>query len=168
MLVRSSNTDGQIYLSPDLFQKGILPAVDAGKSVSRVGGKTQLPAYRAVAGTLRLTYSQFEELEAFSRFNTRLDDATQQAIVRGQRVREVLKQSQYAPIPAPEQIAVLFATTQGCFDRVPLADIPRVCQSVRAATVEQLGDLCDRILAGKELTASDRQALLDVARSVLG
>lgn len=158
-----SITDGQIYLSPDLFQKGILPAVDVGKSVSRVGGKTQLPAYRAVAGTLRLSYSQFEELEAFSRFNTRLDEATQQAIARGQRVREVLKQSQYAPIPAPEQIAVLFATTQGCFDRVPLADIPGVCQRVRAATVEKLGELCDRILAGKELTASDRQALLDVA-----
>jgi len=86
-----SITDGQIYLSPVLFSKGILPAVDVGKSVSRVGGKTQLPAYRSVAGDLRLSYSQFEELESFSRFGTRLDDATRRTLERGWRVREILK-----------------------------------------------------------------------------
>ena len=85
-----SITDGQIYLSPNLFQKGILPAVDVGKSVSRVGGKTQLAAYRAVAGDLRLSYSQFEELEAFARFGTRLDEDTQRTLERGRRVREIL------------------------------------------------------------------------------
>ncbi len=94
-----SITDGQIYLSPRLFQKGILPAVDVGKSVSRVGGKAQLPAYRAVASDLRLSYSQFEELESFSRFGTRLDESTRRILERGWRVREVLKQPQYQPLP---------------------------------------------------------------------
>ena len=87
--------------------------MDVGKSVSRVGGKTQLAAYRAVAGDLRLSYSQFEELEAFSRFGTRLDENTRKTIERGRRVREVLKQNQYKPIPVPEQIAVLLAVTGG-------------------------------------------------------
>jgi F-type H+/Na+-transporting ATPase subunit alpha len=118
-----SITDGQIYLSPELFQKGVLPAVDIGESVSRVGGKTQLPAYRAVAGDLRLSYSQFEELETFARFGTRLDDETRKTIERGQRVREVLKQPQYDPIPVAEQIAVLLAVTSGIFDEVELDEI---------------------------------------------
>ena len=103
-----SITDGQIYLSPVLFNKGILPAVDVGKSVSRVGGKTQLPAYRSVAGDLRLSYSQFEELESFSRFGTRLDESTKRVLERGWRVREILKQGQYKPLRASEQIASLF------------------------------------------------------------
>jgi len=87
-----SITDGQIYLSPDLFRKGLLPSVDVGKSVSRVGGKTQLPAYRKVAGDLKLSYAQFEELEVFARFGTRLDKETRQALNRGRRVRALLKQ----------------------------------------------------------------------------
>ena len=78
-----SITDGQVYLSPHLFQKGVLPAVDVGRSVSRVGGKTQLPAYRTVSGSLRLAYSQFEELERFSRFSSRLDEETRTALERG-------------------------------------------------------------------------------------
>lgn len=110
-------TDGQIYLSPDLFQKGILPAVDVGRSVSRVGGKAQLPAYQGIAGDLRLAYSQFEELESFSRFGTRLDEETKHTLRRGRRVREVLQQ-QYDTIPVAEQIAVLVATTEGVFDRL--------------------------------------------------
>lgn len=106
-----SITDGQIYLSPTLMQKGLLPAVDVGKSVSRVGGKAQLSAYRAVAGDLRLAYAQFEELEIFSRFSTRLDDETRHALARGRRVREVLKQAQYEPMPVFEQIVVLVTVT---------------------------------------------------------
>ena len=115
-----SITDGQIYLTPGLFQKGILPAVDVGKSVSRVGGKAQLPAYRAVAGDLRLTYSQFQELEAFSRFGTRLDERTRKTLEHGYRVREVLKQAQFDPMPVAQQIGVLLAVTQGLFDDIPL------------------------------------------------
>src|SRR6056297_864054 len=113
-----SITDGQIVLAPSLFQKGVLPAVDVGRSVSRVGGKAQLPAYRAVTGELRLTYSQFQELEAFARFGTRLDEETRQTLRRGRRLREVLKQDQYAPMPVAEQLAVLLAATEGVFDDI--------------------------------------------------
>jgi F-type H+-transporting ATPase subunit alpha len=119
-----SITDGQIYLSPDLFQKGILPAVDVGKSVSRVGGKAQLTAYRNVAGDLRLSYSQFQELESFARFGTRLDEATRKTLEHGKRVREVLKQNQFRPMTAAEQIAILLAVNKGLFDEVPVERIP--------------------------------------------
>ena len=115
-----SITDGQLYLRSDFFQKGILPAVDVGKSVSRVGGKAQLAAYRAVAGDLRLSYSQFQELEAFSRFGTRMDERTRQLLERGYRVREVLKQPPYDPLPVAQQIIVLLAVTHGLFDAIPL------------------------------------------------
>ncbi len=118
-----SITDGQIYLSPDLFQKGVLPAVDVGKSVSRVGGKAQLPAYRQVAGDLRLSYSQFQELESFARFGTRLDDRTKKTLQHGHRVREILKQKQFAPLSAAEQIAVLLAVNKGMADLVPVDSI---------------------------------------------
>ncbi|MBU1231282.1 MAG: F0F1 ATP synthase subunit alpha, partial [Proteobacteria bacterium] len=118
-----SITDGQIYLSPDLFRKGVLPAVDVGKSVSRVGGKAQLPAYRKVAGDLRLSYSQFQELESFARFGTRLDERTKKILQHGQRVREILKQKQFAPLSAAEQIAVLFAVNTEMADLLPLGSI---------------------------------------------
>ncbi|MGF1478524.1 MAG: alternate F1F0 ATPase, F1 subunit alpha [Cyanophyceae cyanobacterium] len=158
-----SITDGQIYLTPDLFQKGILPAIDIGRSVSRVGGKTQLEAYRAVAGDLRLIYSQFEELEAFSRFGTRLDEATQKTLARGRRVREVLKQPQYQPIPVAEQLAVLLAVNAGSFDEVPLEQMATAQRVVRQAVQRQLPDVCQRIEGGP-LSEGDRQALLDIAQ----
>ncbi len=162
-----SITDGQVYLSPDLFQKGILPAVDVGKSVSRVGGKTQLAAYRAVAGDLRLSYSQFEELEAFSRFGTRLDENTRKTIEHGRRVREVLKQNQYKPIPVPEQIAVLLAVTGGLFDDLPVDRIPGAEMKIRRAVIEQIPQLCKQIQAGEKLSHDNRKVLLDVARSAI-
>ncbi|MEP7366583.1 MAG: alternate F1F0 ATPase, F1 subunit alpha, partial [Acidobacteriota bacterium] len=111
-----SITDGQIYLSPSLFELGVLPAVEVGKSVSRVGGKAQKAAYRAVAGDLKLAYSQFEELETFSRFGARLDEETRKTIEHGQRIRACLKQPAFDPVPVPSQIAVLLALTEGLFD----------------------------------------------------
>ena len=117
-----SITDGQIYLSPELYRKGILPAVDVGLSVSRVGGKSQLPAFAGVSSALRLTYSQFEELEVYTRFGTRLDEKTIKTIERGRRIREVLKQSQFDPMPAPEQIAILLAATED-LDKLSLDEI---------------------------------------------
>jgi F-type H+-transporting ATPase subunit alpha len=154
-----SITDGQIYLSPRLFQKGILPAVDVGKSVSRVGGKAQLPAYRAVAGDLRIAYSQFEELETFSRFGTRLDEATRNVLERGWRVREVLKQIQYKPIRVSEQIAALLAVTSGNLDTVPLEKVSQAEQALKASLVTNHIDLCSRIEAGEKLSDSDREIL---------
>src|SRR5580704_13368377 len=99
-----SITDGQIYLSPSLFELGVLPAVDIGKSVSRVGGKAQWAAYRAVAGDLKLAYAQFVELETFARFGARLDEATRKIIDHGQRMRVCLKQPECAPVSVPAQI----------------------------------------------------------------
>jgi F-type H+-transporting ATPase subunit alpha len=163
-----SITDGQIYLSPDLFQKGILPAVDVGKSVSRVGGKTQLAAYRAVAGDLRLSYSQFEELETFSRFGTRLDEETRKALDRGRRVREVLKQPQYEPMPVPEQAAVLVAVTGGIFDQISLDQIAEAEQLIRKAVTTQLPDICERIQSGDKLSDEDRNAVLSIAGKAVG
>ncbi len=159
-----SITDGQIYLSPDLFQKGVLPAVDVGKSVSRVGGKTQLPAYSAVAGDLRLSYSQFQEVEVFARFGTQLDEDTRQTLERGRRVREILKQPQYQPLPVAEQIAVLLAVTEGIFDDIPLDKIEEAAKAVRQQVTEQLSQVSERIQAGEKLSDEDRNALLSVAQ----
>lgn len=162
-----SITDGQIYLSPDLFQKGQLPAVDVGKSVSRVGGKTQVAAYRAVAADLRLSYAQFEELEAFSRFGTRLDENTKKNLAHGARVREIFKQPQYASMAVPEQIAVLFAINSGILDDVPIAEIAKtekeICQGVSIA----LPKLSERILAGGKLNKKDLEIILNTVKTAL-
>lgn len=164
-----SITDGQVYLSPELFQKGNLPAVDVGKSVSRVGGKTQLRAYRAVAGDLRLSYSQFEELEAFSRFGTRLDDDTRKTLERGRRVREVLKQPQYAPLSVSEQIAALVAVNRGVFDELDVKELAEAERRVGKTVKEELTDVCDRIERGEELAEEDIQTLFTAAqRAVAG
>ncbi|MBP1648539.1 MAG: F0F1-type synthase, alpha subunit [Bacteroidetes bacterium] len=154
-----SITDGQIYLSPRLFQKGILPAVDVGKSVSRVGGKAQLAAYRAVAGDLRLSYSQFEELETFSRFGTRLDEATRAVLERGWRIREILKQPQFQPLPVAEQIAALIALTGNLLDQVPIEDVAKTEGLIRKILRENLGELCNRIESGEKLRPEDRESI---------
>jgi F-type H+-transporting ATPase subunit alpha len=162
-----SITDGQIYLSPDLFQKSIFPAVEVGKSVSRVGGKTQLPAYQDVAGDLRLSYAQFQEVEVFARFGTQLDEQTQQTLERGRRIREVLKQSQSHPLSAAEQITILFAVINGLLDIVPLNQISTVEQHLCKIVTRQLPDVCDRIHSGKAFTDSDRESLLHTIQTVM-
>jgi len=159
-----SITDGQIYLSPELFQKGILPAVDVGKSVSRVGGKTQLVAYRAVAGDLRLSYSQFEELEAFSRFGTRLDEDTRQTLERGRRVREILKQPEYQPLSAAEQIAVLVAVNEGILDSLALHQVAQAEARIRNAVVQELPEVCRAIGDGQNLTEDHIRSICEVAQ----
>jgi F-type H+/Na+-transporting ATPase subunit alpha len=162
-----SITDGQIYLSPRLFQKGILPAVDVGKSVSRVGGKAQLPAYRAVAGDLRIAYSQFEELETFSRFGTRLDEGTRRVLERGWRVREILKQPQYEPFRVSDQIAALLAVTSGVLDVIPADRVAQAESSLRETMAERHVDLGRRIESGEKLGESDRRAIIDAAKAIV-
>jgi F-type H+-transporting ATPase subunit alpha len=162
-----SITDGQIYLSPELFRKGILPAVDVGQSVSRVGGKSQLPAYAEVAGDLRLIYSQFEDLESYAKFATRLDDETKRTLARGERIREVLKQPQYEPIPAPEQIAILLAITEGLMDGIPLDDIRSAIQKIRKGLVDKLPDLYERMASAELLSLQDRESLVKALREIL-
>jgi F-type H+-transporting ATPase subunit alpha len=115
-----SITDGQLYLSPTLFELGIMPAVEVAKSVSRVGSAAQLPAYRAIAGNLKLAYSQFQELEDFSRFGTRLEDGTRKIIDHGQRIRACLRQNQFEAVSVAGQIAILQALMAGHFDAIPL------------------------------------------------
>ena len=138
-----SITDGQIYLSPDLFQKGILPPVDVGKSVSRVGGKAQIVAYRKVAGDLRLSYTQFQELESFARFGTRLDEGTRKTLEHGKRVREALKQDQFTPLSAGQQIAVLLAVTEGIIDDVPLEKMGLAEESILEQAKSDVPELDD-------------------------
>jgi F-type H+-transporting ATPase subunit alpha len=162
-----SITDGQIYLSPELFQKGMLPAVDVGRSVSRVGGKAQLPAYRTVAGELRLSYAQYEELETFGRFGTRLDPDTRRRLERGRRVREVLRQSQYEPRSVSAQIAVLLAATEGVFDPIDVDGILDAEERVRAAVGDGLPELCTAIDAGQPLDEHDHNRIVETARRAL-
>jgi F-type H+/Na+-transporting ATPase subunit alpha len=162
-----SITDGQIYLSPQRFQKGILPAVDVGTSVSRVGGKAQLPAYRAIAGELRLSYTQFEAFEAFSRFGARLDEETTRTLERGRRVREVLRQTQYAPLAAADQIVVLLALTSGLYDQLPLETVAAAQEVVRLGVRSNLPELWRGLSLGQPLDEASRAALLGCCRAAL-
>ena len=162
-----SITDGQIYLTPELFQRGVLPAVDVGKSVSRVGGKAQLPAYRAVAGDLRLFYSQFEELEVFSRFGSRLDERTRETLARGRAVREALKQPQYDPLPATEQIALLVAATHGLLDGLPPDRVTEVSAALRTLLPERLPAIREAIESGRKLEAVELEALVRLGQEAL-
>ena len=140
-----SITDGQVYLSPRLVRKNQFPAVDLGKSVSRVGGKAQSPAFRSVAGNLRVTLSQFEELEDFARFGTRLDDATRARLTRGAAVRGALRQAERDPMPTVEQLAVLTAANEGVFDGLNEADADAVISRLRNAARRDLADIADSI-----------------------
>ncbi|WP_281966843.1 F0F1 ATP synthase subunit alpha [Roseovarius nanhaiticus] len=165
-----SITDGQIYLSPRLVRKNQFPAVDLGVSVSRVGGKAQSRAFRAVAGNLRVTLSQFEELEDFARFGTRLDDATRARLTRGAAVRAALRQPERDPIPAVEQLAVLVSAMEGKFDGMSEQDVMDVMAAVRAAAAKDLGDLAELIAQNKELDEAARErmaALGEAARAAL-
>jgi len=137
--------------------------VDVGKSVSRVGGKTQLPSYRAVAGDLRLSYSQFEELESFARFGTRLDEETRRTLERGRRVREVLKQPQYQPIPVGEQIAVLVSVTEGVFDDLEVKQVAEAKKRIRKIFKDKHTAISGRIEQGEELSDGDKETILQSA-----
>jgi len=118
-----SITDGQIFLESDLFHAGVRPAINAGNSVSRVGGNAQIRAMRQVAGTLRLELAQYRELAAFAQFGSDLDKATQAQLARGERLTEILKQDQYQPLDVVKQIVIIFAATQGFTDDLPVSEI---------------------------------------------
>jgi F-type H+-transporting ATPase subunit alpha len=162
-----SITDGQIYLSPSLFELGVLPAVDVGKSVSRVGGKAQRAAYRAVAGDLKLAYSQFEELETFARFGARLDEDNRKVIEHGRRIRSCLKQPEFAPVSVSAQIAVLLALTAELFDDLPLDRMTEAEQAVRKAAAEIPAEVSERLDTADKLSDEDRETILEIARKAL-
>jgi F-type H+-transporting ATPase subunit alpha len=162
-----SITDGQIYLSPSLFELGVLPAVDVGKSVSRVGGQAQRPAFRAVADGLKLGYAQFEELETFSRFGARLDEDTRKTIEHGRRIRACLKQPELAPVSVPEQIAVLLALTAGLFDEVPLEQMTNAEHALREAVAAIPEDVRARLDTSEKMSDADRKTIIEAGRKAL-
>jgi F-type H+-transporting ATPase subunit alpha len=162
-----SITDGQIYLSPSLFQLGVLPAVDVGKSVSRVGGKAQRAAYRVVSGDLKLAYAQFEELETFSRFGARLDEDTRKIIDHGRRIRACLKQPEFDPVSMPVQIVVLLALTAELFDSVPLDQITDAEQALRDAAADIPAEVRERLDTAETLSDEDRETIIQIASKSL-
>ncbi|MGD0907894.1 MAG: alternate F1F0 ATPase, F1 subunit alpha [Candidatus Acidiferrales bacterium] len=162
-----SITDGQIYLSPSLFELGVLPAVDVGKSVSRVGGQAQRAAYRAVAGDLKLSYAQFEELETFSRFGARLDEETRKIIEHGRRIRACLKQPEYSPVSVPAQIAVLLGLTSELFDGVPLDQMTDAEHAVQESAADIPKEVCERLETAEQLSDADRETIIRIVRQAL-
>lgn len=156
-----SITDGQIFLESDLFYKGIRPAISVGKSVSRVGGAAQIKAMKQVAGTIKLELAQFRAMEAFAAFASDLDKASQQQLARGRRLVEVLKQGQYSPVKVEEQIAMIFAATNGFVDKYPETDVKKY----EAELVEFLKNKHPEILKG----IAEKKAMSDdIKKSLLG
>jgi len=162
-----SITDGQVYLSPNLFELGILPAVDVAKSVSRVGGKAQLGTYRSVVGTLKLDYSQFEELETFARFGTRLDETSKKTLNHGLRIRAYLKQAIFSPLTISAQICVLLALTSGVFDLIPIEKIVDAESALCNATSFIPVDMQRRFMTESTLSEDDRALLIQIIQTVL-
>jgi len=157
-----SITDGQIYLEPDLFNAGIRPALNVGLSVSRVGGSAQTRAMRSVAGRLKLDHAQFRELQAFAQFGTSdLDAATQRQLERGLRANEVLKQPQFAPLSLAEEVAVIFALTNGLLDDVPTEKIAGFEEAFTGYLSSNKPDLAARIESERTISDDIDQELRD-------
>lgn len=162
-----SITDGQIYLSPKLYQKGNLPAVEIGVSVSRIGGKTQIPSYRDITSDLKLTYSQFEELESFASFGTRLDESTKKTLGRGRRIRQVLNQNQHSPMEVTEQIGVLLSVTSGTLDDVPLDRIDEA-EGYIVKEVRNDREFREELLSDEDITDEMKDKFLEKIEETLG
>jgi F-type H+/Na+-transporting ATPase subunit alpha len=154
-----SITDGQIYLESDLFYSGIRPAVNVGLSVSRVGGSAQIKAIRQVAGKLRLDLAQYRELAAFAQFGSDLDKATLQQLARGQRMVELLKQGQYAPLTVEKQVAIIFAGSQGLLDDLPVDQVRPFEEFLYPFLERKSPQLLPEIANKKELTDELREGL---------
>ncbi|HEL2738640.1 TPA: F0F1 ATP synthase subunit alpha [Streptococcus suis] len=150
-----SITDGQIFLKDDLFNSGIRPAIDAGSSVSRVGGSAQIKAMKKVAGTLRIDLASYRELEAFTQFGSDLDAATQAKLNRGRRTVEVLKQPLHKPLPVEKQVLILYALTNGFLDSVPIDDILAFEEELYAYFDLHFDSLLDVIRTTKDLPDTD-------------
>lgn len=160
-----SITDGQIFLETNLFNSGVRPAINVGISVSRVGGSAQIKSMKKVAGTLKLDQAQFRELEAFAKFGSDLDAATQLTIDRGRRNQEVLKQAQFSPSPVEEQVAVIYASTKGLMDKVPVEKVKEFERDFLAVMRTQEADALSDLRAGK-LSDSAIDAVKKVAADI--
>ncbi len=166
-----SITDGQIFLSADLFNSGLRPAINVGISVSRVGGAAQTKAIKKIAGTLKLELAQFDELAAFSQFASDLDEATQQQLARGTRLRELLKQAQFAPLNLAEQVAVVYAGVKGLIDEVPVDEVTKFASELREYLKTSKPDYISKVLSEKklsdELESVLKESIIEVKSSML-
>jgi F-type H+-transporting ATPase subunit alpha len=154
-----SITDGQIFLSGDLFNAGIRPAINVGISVSRVGSAAQIKAMKQVAGKLKLELAQFAELEAFSQFASDLDQATQNELARGQRLREMLKQAQNSPIPVEEQVTVIYTGINGYLDDVPVDEVKAFLLKLRAYMKSSVPTLLTTIKSEQKISPESEELL---------
>ena len=158
-----SITDGQIYLESNLFNAGVRPAINVGISVSRVGGNAQIKAMKKVAGTLKLELAQYRELEAFAKFGSDLDKATQKTLARGSRLVELLKQGQYSPVPVERQVVSIFMGTHGYLDDVPVSEIKRFENEVLEYIEVKHNQILDTIKKEKQLSDSTDEGLKKAA-----
>jgi F-type H+-transporting ATPase subunit alpha len=156
-----SITDGQIYLQPDLFLAGVRPAMNVGISVSRVGGKAQIPAMKQIAGSLRLDLAAFRELEAFAQLGTELDKATQAQLDRGYRMVEVLKQGQFKPMHVADQVMIIFAGAKGFLDKVPAKQVAAWEDQFLRFMREQKSEVRNALVKGRKLTPDIEKQLSD-------
>jgi len=147
-----SITDGQMFLESNLFNSGIRPAIDVGKSVSRVGGDAQINAMKKTVGTLKLDLAQYREVEAFAKFGSDLDKATQKQLLRGERIIEILKQGQYQPMEFSEEIVVLYAVTNGFLDTIPVEDITRFEKEYLDYIETEKKDILDEIVKKEKIS----------------
>ena len=161
-----SITDGQIFLSADLFNSGLRPAINVGISVSRVGGAAQTKAIKKIAGTLKLELAQFDELAAFSQFASDLDEATQQQLERGKRLRELLKQAQFSPLNLAEQVAVVYAGVKGLIDEVPVEEVTKFASELRDYLKLNKSEFIEEILKEKKLNEDLEATLKEVIMEV--
>ncbi len=157
-----SITDGQIFLETELFNAGVRPAVNVGRSVSRVGGAAQLGAMKQVAGRLRMDLAQYRELAAFSQFGSDLDKATRATLHRGDRMTELLKQGQYAPMSASDQVIALFAGGAGFFDAVELRDVARFEAGLIPFVHARMPEFDELVLSGRKLDKDQQERLRSV------
>jgi len=161
-----SITDGQIYLSSSLFYSGVRPAINAGISVSRVGGSAQIKAMRGVVGQLRLDLAQYREMEAFAKFGSDLDKVTQQQLRRGERLVEILKQSQYAPLPVYKQVFIIFMGNQGYLDEFPVTKLREIERELYMTLDTEHKDFCLNMVKDK-LTDEIREQMHEICRKVV-
>ncbi|MDR2077718.1 MAG: F0F1 ATP synthase subunit alpha [Rickettsiales bacterium] len=163
-----SITDGQIYLSPTLFQSGILPAIDVGKSVSRIGGAAQTIAYRDTVKTLGMDYSQFEELESFSKFSMNLDESTEKIIVKGKQIREILKQKIHSPLSMAEQVGIFLCLNSGALSKIPPEKMEETQKIIVEVVNENLEKINAAIKSGKIIDQNLLDSFLAKVKSRLG
>jgi F-type H+-transporting ATPase subunit alpha len=160
-----SITDGQIFLETDLFFQGIRPAVNVGISVSRVGSSAQIKAMKPVAGPSKGELAQYREMAAFAKFGSDLDASTQRLLARGERLTELLKQPQYAPLAVEEQVAVIYAGTRGYLDKIPTAQVGRFEQELLSRLRSQHQSWLEAVRTGKALTAELEAELKSILES---